>query len=97
MAKGAKGAEGAAGVWAQQRGDGRGKTGWTDLRLRLICFWRARLCGKGKAAPGSTAVYPSRFIDSLISRDQAVRFPARMSSTLLRCTVSRPLNGCASK
>lgn len=40
----------------QQRGDGRGKTGWTDLRLRLICFWRARLCGKGKGAPGSIAV-----------------------------------------
>lgn len=33
-----------------------GKTDWTDLRLRLICFWRAGLCGKGKGAPGSTAV-----------------------------------------
>lgn len=40
----------------QQRGDGRGKTGLTDLRLRLICFWRAGLCGKGKGAPGSAAV-----------------------------------------
>lgn len=51
-----------------QRGDGAGKSGWTDLPFRLICFWRAWLCGKGKAAPGSTAVSPSRFIDSLISK-----------------------------
>lgn len=51
-----EGGERERGGVVRQRGDGRGKTGWTDLRLRLICFWRAGLCGKGKGAPGSTAV-----------------------------------------
>lgn len=79
-------------AWWRQRENRLDRFAFTpDLLLESGAVW------EGKGSTWLDRCIPSRFIDSLISRDQAVRFPARMSSTLLRCTVSRPLNGCSSK
>lgn len=69
-------------------------TSWRAGEGRMGRGWGAV---QGKAAPGFHRCSPSLFIDSLISTGRGaggaegggrpVRFPAWMSSTLLRCTV----------
>lgn len=45
----------------RQRGDGGGKTGLTDLPLRLICFWRAGAVREGKGSTWPRPLDPISF------------------------------------